>query len=70
MFRIKNLKELREKRDNDLAVQNLKKLKEAASGTTNLMPLLIDCAKAYCTLGEMVNTLKEVFGEYEEPKFF
>jgi methylmalonyl-CoA mutase N-terminal domain/subunit len=67
---IRSLKELREKRDNDLAVQNLNKLKEAAGGNTNLMPLLIDCAKAYCTLGEMVNTLKEVFGEYEEPKFF
>jgi len=30
----------------------------------------VECAKVYCTLGEMVDTLKEVFGEYDEPKFF
>ena len=67
---IRSLRKLRETRDNDIARQNLTRLKEAAQNDTNLMPLLIDCAKAYCSLGEMVNTLKEVFGEYEEPKFF
>jgi methylmalonyl-CoA mutase N-terminal domain/subunit len=67
---VQNLKKLRETRNHEVARQNLSQLKEAAQGETNLMPLLIDCAKAYCSLGEMVNTLKEVFGEYEEPKFF
>ena len=67
---IRSLRKLRETRENDIARQNLTRLKEAAQNDTNLMPLLIDCAKAYCSLGEMVNTLKEVFGEYEEPKFF
>ena len=67
---IQGLQKLRENRNNNLALKNLIRLKEAAQADTNLMPLLIDCAKAYCSLGEMVNTLKEVFGEYEEPKFF
>jgi methylmalonyl-CoA mutase N-terminal domain/subunit len=67
---IQGLLKLRESRNNVLALKNLTRLKEAAQADTNLMPLLIDCAKAYCSLGEMVNTLKEVFGEYEEPKFF
>ncbi len=64
------LQELRKKRDNNLVKKRLAELKEAAETGKNLMRPLIDGAKAYCTLGEMVNTLKEVFGEYEEPKFF
>jgi methylmalonyl-CoA mutase N-terminal domain/subunit len=36
----------------------------------NLMPRLIDCAKAYCTLGEMVDVLKEHWGEFEQPIVF
>ncbi len=64
------LKKLREKRDNRLVQQKLEELKSAAENDRNLMPPLIECAKAYCTLGEMVNTLKEVFGEYVESKFF
>jgi methylmalonyl-CoA mutase N-terminal domain/subunit len=67
---IQSLKKLRETRNNEAVHKNLAQLKKAAGDNTNLMPLLIDCAKAYCTLGEMVNTLKDVFGEYEEPKFF
>ncbi len=66
----KRLQELRSKRDNNLVKRRLAELKEAAETGKNLMRPLIDGAKAYCTLGEMVNTLKEVFGEYDEPKFF
>jgi methylmalonyl-CoA mutase N-terminal domain/subunit len=65
-----NLERLREKRDNEAVKVNLRRLKEAAHGSDNLMPKLVACAKTYCTLGEMVNTLKTVFGEYEEPKSF
>ncbi len=64
------LKKLRARRDNRLVQQKLQELKSAAETDRNLMPPLIECAKAYCTLGEMVNTLKEVFGEYVESKFF
>ncbi len=67
---IKKLQQLKKKRNNDQVDEKLKQLKSAAQTSTNLMPLLVECAKAYCTLGEMVDTLKEVFGEYDEPKFF
>ena len=67
---IKRLQKLRKKRNNSRVKETLVALKQGAQGSQNLMPLLIDCARTYCTLGEMVNTLKEVFGEYQEPKFF
>ena len=34
------------------------------------MPYLIECAKAYCTVGEMVDVLKEEWGEFEQPVAF
>ena len=53
------------------AVENsLLALEAAASTDVNLMPLLIDCARAECTLGEMVNALKRVFGVYRESPAF
>ncbi|UCF62745.1 MAG: methylmalonyl-CoA mutase family protein [bacterium] len=67
---ISNLGKLRKNRNQKQVQENLAELKAAAQTDTNLMPLLINCAKSYCTLGEMVNTLKGVFGEYDEPKFF
>jgi methylmalonyl-CoA mutase N-terminal domain/subunit len=36
----------------------------------NLMPHLIECAKAYCSVGEMVSVLKDVWGEYQQPAGF
>ena len=36
----------------------------------NLMPLLVDCAKAYCTVGEMVDVLKDRWGEFQQPAVF
>jgi methylmalonyl-CoA mutase N-terminal domain/subunit len=64
------LNKLRASRDGNKASASLANLKKAATQNINLMPPLIDCAKNYCTLGEMVQTLQEVFGEWEEPKFF
>ena len=58
---------LRAGRDSVETDRQLARLKEAAEGTTNLMPVLIDCARADATLGEMVDTLRGVFGEYKEP---
>jgi methylmalonyl-CoA mutase N-terminal domain/subunit len=53
------------------AVENsMLALEAAASRDDNLMPLLIDCARAECTLGEMVNALKRVFGVYRESPAF
>jgi methylmalonyl-CoA mutase N-terminal domain/subunit len=64
------LKKLRAERDNVKAAKCLADLKYAAENDINLMPALIECSKAYATLGEMIETLKEVFGEYVEPAEF
>jgi methylmalonyl-CoA mutase N-terminal domain/subunit len=58
------LKELRETRDARLVDELLGKLKLAASGTENLMPLFIECVENDITLGEICNTLRVVWGEY------
>ncbi len=64
------LKKLKKERDNRKVEQKLSELKNAAKNEINLMPVLVDCAKEYATLGEMINTLKDVFGEYVEPAEF
>ena len=58
------LKKLRETRDQRLADELLGKLKSAASGTENLMPLFIECVENDVTLGEICNALRAVWGEY------
>ena len=58
------LKELRETRDQGLVDELLDKLKAAASGSENLMPLFIECVENNITLGEICNTLRVVWGEY------
>ncbi len=63
---IEKLKNIKEMRDNKLVSQSLNELKEAAKGKENLMPYIINSVKAYSTLGEISNILKEIFGEYNE----
>ena len=58
------LKELRETRDQTVVEDLLEKLKVAAAGTENLMPLFIECVENNITLGEICNTLRVVWGEY------
>ncbi|NLC78052.1 MAG: methylmalonyl-CoA mutase family protein [Clostridia bacterium] len=67
---IKNLTRLKETRDNEQVAVTLKALKEGAQGTANLIPLIMDCVRAYATLGEIVGVMKEVFGEYRERPVF
>ncbi len=65
-----NLARLRAERNNTAVRQTLAKLKEAAQEGRNIMPALIDCSMAYCTLGEIINELKTVYGTWrEEPVF-
>jgi methylmalonyl-CoA mutase, N-terminal domain len=63
------LAKLRANRDNELVQKNLSALKQAAEGTENLMPVIIECVRSYATLGEMCDALRSVFGEYHEPVF-
>jgi methylmalonyl-CoA mutase N-terminal domain/subunit len=61
---------LRRRRDAPAARKGLEDLKDAARGRDNLMPPIIEASRAYATLGEMCDALREVFGEYEEPPVF
>ena len=63
------LKKLRSERDNVRVQETLKSLAEGARGRENTMPLLLDCVRAYATLGEMCDALRPVFGEYQEQAF-
>ncbi|MFQ5583201.1 MAG: methylmalonyl-CoA mutase [Calditrichia bacterium] len=67
---IEKLNELRASRDNERVEECLRNLRMAAAEDMNLMPFLIEAAHAYCSLGEMVDTLKEVFGIYHETAEF
>jgi len=62
----KSLADLRRERDNRRVTQTLKDLEAAARGTKNTMPCILECVRAYATLGEICDTLREVFGTYEE----
>jgi len=64
------LAELRTERDDAQVEQTLQALKFGAENGKNLMPLLVECAKSYATLGEMVGILKVAFGEYVEAAEF
>lgn len=64
------LKKLRAERDQSAAQRALDALKRGAENpAVNTMPLLIDCARADVTLGEMCDALRPIFGEYQEPSF-
>jgi methylmalonyl-CoA mutase, N-terminal domain len=63
---IKFLNKIRNQRDPDKVDKSLKKLREAAEGNENLMPYIIDSVKSYASVGEICNTLRDVFGEYQE----
>lgn len=61
---IEKLRAMKAGRDNVLVRQRLETLYTAAQGSENLMPFILDCARAYCTEGEICGELRKVFGEY------
>jgi methylmalonyl-CoA mutase N-terminal domain/subunit len=63
------LAELRRTRDNARTQSTLQALGGAAGTDENLMPYILECVRAYATLGEMCDVLRRVFGTYEEPAF-
>jgi methylmalonyl-CoA mutase N-terminal domain/subunit len=63
---LRRLQELRGARDNDAVRRSLDALRETAAGTGNTMYGLLDCVRAYATVGEMCDALRGVWGEYEE----
>jgi methylmalonyl-CoA mutase, N-terminal domain len=63
---IARLAALKKSRDNAQVQRTIDALRETARGTGNTMPALLDCVRAYATVGEMCDALREVWGEYEE----
>ncbi|MCL0053525.1 methylmalonyl-CoA mutase family protein [Dehalococcoidia bacterium] len=61
---IDNLNNIRRTRDNREVAERLKALEQAARGSENTMPYLVEASKAYATLGEMMDVFRDVFGEY------
>jgi methylmalonyl-CoA mutase N-terminal domain/subunit len=64
------LAKLRTTRDEVAVERHLTALREAAARDENVMPAMLDCARAYCTLFEIRHAMEEVFGAYREPAFF
>ncbi len=60
------LKKLREERHGQQVAETLKRLRSAAQTDENLMPLILDAVKAYATIGEICDVLREVFGEFQQ----
>jgi methylmalonyl-CoA mutase N-terminal domain/subunit len=58
---------VRQERDGALVQQTLAHLRTEAQGTVNLMPAIIEATRAYATIGEITQVLREVFGEFHEP---
>ena len=56
---------LKSRRDNEKVIQCLQKISDAAKGTDNLMPLVVEAVENYCTLGEISDELRKVYGEYK-----
>jgi methylmalonyl-CoA mutase, N-terminal domain len=61
---------LRATRDQSLVTERLDALKRAAMEDRNIIPAMLDCARAYCTLFEIRHVLEEIYGSYREPIFF
>ena len=63
---IEKLKKLKSERDSDRVEKDLAVLKQVAEGDGNLIIPIIDAVKAYATLGEICDVLRDVFGEYQQ----
>jgi methylmalonyl-CoA mutase N-terminal domain/subunit len=67
---LRRLAEVRRSRSARAVSEALRAVEAAARRDDNLMPLLVDAVEAYCTIGEIVRTLKDVWGEFQEPAVF
>ncbi len=62
---IENLRKIKSSRNNESVKLSLDKLKTAAASDKNIIPFILDCVESYCSVGEISNTLREVWGEHE-----
>jgi len=63
---VERVRAVRQRRDSEAANLTLEKLEDAARGTENVLPRILDCVEAYVTVGEISNRLRAVWGEYRE----
>ncbi|HEY2867514.1 MAG TPA: methylmalonyl-CoA mutase family protein [Pyrinomonadaceae bacterium] len=63
---IERVRAIRTKRDAIAYESAISRLRDAASGPENLLPLILECVEAYATVGEISNTLRAAWGEYQE----
>jgi methylmalonyl-CoA mutase N-terminal domain/subunit len=64
------LNQVKDRRDRGAVERTLTALKLGAARGDNTMPLILDCVKAYATVGEISDGLREVYNTYEEPAVF
>jgi methylmalonyl-CoA mutase N-terminal domain/subunit len=64
------LARVRATRDSQVVAARLDELRRAAAEDRNIIPAMLDCARAYCTLYEIRHVLEEIYGSYREPVFF
>ena len=69
-IQIKALKQVKAERNSSEVNRTLKVLEQVTRAKQNVMPALVECCKAYCTVGEMARVFREVFGEFKEPSIF
>lgn len=67
---VERTKRLKASRDSIRVQETLTKLRDAARTTDNLMPHILNCVRAYATLGEIIQVFREVFGDYKEKPLF
>ncbi|MBD3187452.1 methylmalonyl-CoA mutase [Candidatus Bathyarchaeota archaeon] len=67
---VARLKKVKSNRDNGEVARALRELESTAKGTGNLMYPILDAVRSYASVGEIIGTLKNVFGEYKEDAIF
>ncbi|MFX0067582.1 MAG: methylmalonyl-CoA mutase [Promethearchaeota archaeon] len=69
-IQVERLKQIKENRNKEKVSKHLNELKKAAERNENVMPHVLNCVRTYTSLGEIIDTLKEVYGEYKELLIF
>ncbi len=67
---IEALRQIKRERSGSEVARTLGELERTARAKQNVMPILVECCKAYATVGEMADVFRQVFGEFREPSIF
>jgi methylmalonyl-CoA mutase, N-terminal domain len=62
---VAGLQKIKQARDGQVVEKALTAVRQTAAGKDNLLPILLDAARARCTVGEIINALADVFGRYD-----